>query len=355
MLQSHKIFIDTQYFVRAGLNFQNSALISFKNLCEQDLLSHVTTSVVTKEVKRKIEQSIKDALTARQTFKRKASILASIDDEQTNSLFIDIDENEIHQKAITVFNNFISSCKTIIVDSKNIDTEELLDIYFNQRPPFSDGKKSEFPDAISLLSLQSHLNESEKIYIVSDDNDLKEFCKNDVRFIAIESLDKMLDIYSEHSNKLTSAVKEYISKSREKLCSKIKTCIENADVFNSSSWEDSEVEDLHVIDIGEIDPSVIYISDEECKITFEVEIEYMFIVSGPDFNNGIYDREDGRTYTFNTTTHNCQTKESFIVEINLSYQFIDGSLHDILEDDIYIPDLDGGLELSIEENDFEWS
>ena len=353
MLNSRNVFIDTQYFVRAGLNVKSPAFESFKKLCEAESLFHITTTVVYKEVKRKIEQSINEALSARQNFKRKAKILETIEDPKINSLFVDINEEEIHKGAADVFENFIKECRTKLIDSNNIDTEELLDLYLNVKPPFKEGKKTEFPDAISLLSLDSHLDENDKIYLISEDGDHREFCNGNPKFIHIETLDKLLDLYNQHNNNLTSAIKDYIAQHDQEMKDAIVEQFADADVYNDSAWEDSEVEQLTVSDVGDIEPSIVFVNDDECKITFDLEVTHNVTVTGPDFTNGHYDREDDRVYTFGTTTNECQITESFTVELELFYEFTDGLINNLIDMHIYIPEISNGLAVNIEENEAE--
>lgn len=353
MLQTRKVFIDTQVYVKAGLHFDGLAFRSFRKYCEANELFHVSTSVVEREVKSKIELSVEDAISAIQNFRRKARLLSSLDDEKIRGLFEEIPDGDIYNKSETVFDEFMKSCSTEIVAADGIDAEELLSLYFEKKPPFGDGKKkAEFPDAISILSLKSHLQDEEKIYVVSDDGDLKECCVGDPRFISVESLDKLLDIYTNHTNERHEKVKQYFITNEALVKRKITDFLEDCDVFNSSTWEDAEVDDrLTVTNLGNIEPSVLYIDDEESQITFDIDVEFEVTVTGPDFNNGIYDREDGRMYTFDSTSRTSTISRTFTVEIFLYYEFIDGELVNAEDDGLYIADAAKGIEVSVEENE----
>ncbi len=356
MLESRKVFIDTQSFVKAGLHFDGPAFKSFRKYCETNELVHVSTSVVEREVKSKIESSVKDAISAIQTFRRKARILSSLDDEKIKGLFEEIPDEDIYQKSEEVFDEFLSDCSTEIVGADDVDAEELLSLYFNRGAPFGDGKKkSEFPDAISILSLKSYLEEDEKIYVVSDDGDLKGYCDNDPSFISVHSLDKLLDIYTTHTSVRHEQVKQYFIANEADIKQKITEFLEDCEVYNSSTWEDAEVDNgLSVLNLGDIDPSVLYIDDGESQITFDIDVEFEVTVTGPDFNNGIYDREDGRMYTFDSTSRTEVISTTFTVEIFLYYEFIGGALENAENDGLYIAGTSGGIEVSVEENGHDW-
>jgi PIN domain len=352
VLETRKVFIDTQYYVKAGLHFDTPALKSFRKLCESDELIHVTTSVVNREVESNIQLSVKDALNAMQTFRRKARLLCSLADEQIQALFVEISEEDIYKKASDVFEEFINGCKTEIVSASELDAEDVLHLYFDKKPPFGEGKKkSEFPDALSLFSLKSHLKEEEKLYVVSEDGDMKSFCYTDPQLVLVESLDKVLDIYSQHTNIRTNQVKKYFLSTEEVIKARVKEQLEKCDVYNSSTWEDAEVDDgLTVTHVGEVDPSVIYISDEEAQVTFDIDVEFEVTVTGPAFNNVIYDRQDGRVYTFDTNSRTSTISKTYTVEIWLSYEFLNGNLENVKENEFHIAGVSGGIEVAVEEN-----
>jgi len=356
VLETRKVFIDTECFVKAGLHFDNPTFKSFRKHCENNELIHIITSVVGKEVESKIHLSVTDALTSLKNFKRKARILSELEDDHIKSLFSEISEADIHKKSLDVFREFIEGCKTELVDASSVNPENILSLYFDKKPPFGDGKKkAEFPDALSLFSLKSTLEPEDKIYVISGDSDLKSFCNADPQLISLESLDKLLDLYSQHTNKLTDEVKLYLESNEDIVKGKIEEYLEGCDVYNVSSWEDAEVDNdaLTVINLGNIVPSVIFINDEESQITFDIDVEFEVTVTGPDFNNGIYDREDGLVYTFDNTSQTKIISRTYTVETLLYYDSVDGNIESVEYEDLYIAGVSSGIEVDVEENESE--
>ena len=121
-LESRCVFVDTQSFVKMGLNFNHPALQSFLGLCKDKKLFHLTTSIVKREVESKIKLSIQDALNSLQGFRRKARLLEKIDDDNIKALFNEIDEAEVHKRAISVFESFLnkSDSKILVATSVNV-------------------------------------------------------------------------------------------------------------------------------------------------------------------------------------------------------------------------------------------
>lgn len=353
-LESRYVFIDTQAYMKMGLNFNHPGLQAFRELCKNKKLFHSTTTVVKREVESKIQLSIHDALNSLQGFRRKARLLENIDDENIKNLFTEINEDLIHQKAITVFEDFLSESYSEIIPATNINTEEILELYFDKKAPFGEGKKkSEFPDAISLYSILHKINE-EKIYVVSEDIDIINFCDTNDNLISIDTLDKFLDLYNEHESAITELVKNYLTSINGSIKTQITDKINSSWAYNESLWEDAEVDEFKVIDVQDIDPTVVWVDEEECLITFDIDVDFEYTVTGPDFNGGTYDKEDGRMYTFGTTTHTGATTQTFTIELGFSYELENSELKDIVEIEFEIVGLSDGIEFDVEENDDIW-
>jgi hypothetical protein len=106
----------------------------------------------------------------------------------------------------------MTESKTVVADLKKVDAEEIFRHYFEQEPPFQDGKKKdEFPDAFSLAAVESVLNLGEECYVVSEDGDLRAFCNSNKRFILVEDIGKLLDIYNSHDVERSNFIKSYVA------------------------------------------------------------------------------------------------------------------------------------------------
>jgi hypothetical protein len=352
-LQTRNVFIDTEFFVKAGLDFSSKTLESFKDICSDGELNHITSTIVVREVKRKIGEHIGDAINGVNSFRRKAKILTNSNDEVIKNLFVPFDQKEIERHAIQVFEDFLEGSNTTVVDLSKVDGNEIVEMYFEQTPPFQGGKKkNEFPDAFTLLAVRGALKGREEIYVVSEDKDLITFCEENPRFIQIESLSKLLDLYNSHDDARSKFIKEYIEEHVEEIKLSIKSQIEEADAYNSSTWEDAEVEEFSILEVRDFEPSIINIDDESCQIVCDVEVRYSVRVTGPDYANGRYDKEDGVIYTFDDTTQVEEGKLEFTVEIDLSYEVDDGEFT-IQDMDISVQGLHSGIEFSVEETPYE--
>ncbi len=325
-LESRKVFIDTQSFIKMGLNIHHPALERLRKLASERLIQYYITTVVEREVRSHIDVAITEALTAVKNFQRKARLLQRLEEPEIVPLFVDLESDDIKAKAQSVFSAFLDGCDSTCVDANGVAAEDIISSYFDRSPPFGDGKKkSEFPDAFSLNSLLSAVGD-EKIYIISEDGDHKSFCEIHDQFLQLDTLDQFLDIYSRHESALADLVVERLVGGLEQIEAELKEMIEGLGVYNSAPWEDSEVVDFEVGEITSFSPSVIYVDDEEAIVTLDFEVAYSVTVTGPDLLNGIYDSEEKRMLSFRDTTRAVEGTQEMACEFYVSYEANDGQL-----------------------------
>jgi hypothetical protein len=351
-LVTRNVFIDTEFFVKANLDFNSRTIKSFEELCGDNELTHITSTIVINEVRRKIIDHIKDALKGIKNFRRKAAVLREYDDESIKSLFTEINEGDLEAKALEAFENFIDASNANVVDMSHVDGNEIIDMFFNHVSPFSTQKPNEFRDAFSLLAIRSALRGQEKVYIVSADPDHKAFCEANERFVNIETLSGLLDIYNKHNDERSKFVEQFLNRKKQEITEQIRSQLEDAEGYNSSMWEDAEVDAFEVTEIKDFEPQIVHLDDESCQIVFDVTVKFLVKVSGPDTVNGHYDKEDGVLYTFDSIERQEEEEKEFSIELDLSFEADEGEfIND--EFDLHIKGLGGGIEFGVEEYPWE--
>lgn len=348
-LHTRNVFIDTEFFVKAGLDFSSKTLQSFKEICNEGELKHVTSTIVVKEVKRKIAEQIKEAISGVTEFRRKARTLRASENQAVKNLFIEFDQREIEDQAIGNFDEFLIKSKSKIVDLKRVDGNEIMEMYWDRKAPFiNEKKKNEFRDAFSLLAVRSALRKQEKIYVVSEDADHIKFCEQNAQFVSVDTLSRLLDIYNAHHDERSAFIKTFLDDNVDYIKDAIREQIVSADAYNASSWEDSEIENFSILEVSDFEPSIVQIDDQGCQIVFDIDLMYTVTVTGPDYANGTYDKEEGVTYTFEDTTREEQGDMSFPVEIDLTYEIDQG---DFINEEmkVNVLGISGGIEFSVEE------
>ena len=81
------------------------------------------------------------------------------------------------------------------------DIEDIITWYFNKEPPFTESKKSEFPDAFIISALdQYHRQHYSNIAVISRDNDFKEACQIRSYLKHFESIQAYIDAFEPDSS-----------------------------------------------------------------------------------------------------------------------------------------------------------
>lgn len=97
--------------------------------------------------------------------------------------------------------DFVTRCGAEIIDAKkSVDLSVVLSRYFNVQAPFETAseKKSEFPDAIALLSLEAWATmQDTAVLLVTKDKGCKRFCDESARLVAIDDLTDALKLVQE--------------------------------------------------------------------------------------------------------------------------------------------------------------
>lgn len=161
------ISFDTCYLESQKYNFDGATLSTLKQFTKENSPRIVLTNIVVQEIKKHIKKGYEDLYKAIFSFKRDFS-------------FREFDTTFILNETNKNFENFINNLKIEILtaDMYPISIDKIIDSYFKKQPPFSEKKKDEFPDAISLEILEEYgKRNNAKVAIVSRDNDWKDFAE----------------------------------------------------------------------------------------------------------------------------------------------------------------------------------
>lgn len=200
----------------------------------------------------------------------------------------------VKEMATNKLKDFVSKCDATLIPAKTtLDIDELLKMYFDLQPPFESSaeKKSEFPDAIALLSLQVWAKKQGKaVLFVTKDKGCKSFCDVSDHLYAVDSLTDALSLIQQRDAHLST------------LCTTLETAINNgkypdlidrieatiADDIYSIDWMpeadasyyyDSELEDVELISAtfngahGQPEFSIVDYRDDMLVVQVSMQIE----------------------------------------------------------------------------------
>jgi hypothetical protein len=174
MLETPYVFIDTQVFVASGFDYDSGRLAHARKLANQGRIRLLSTDVTHKEIVSNIKEALEAATGSVQKFRQKHRVLATSQAPSFDAIFKAYDEAAIGAHLADRLTDFERATATTILNVGSASTDEVFNKYFERRPPFSEKKKSEFPDAFVLQTLEEWCRrEGAKIYVISDDPDLQ--------------------------------------------------------------------------------------------------------------------------------------------------------------------------------------
>ena len=177
------ICFDTNIYDNTKYNFDGQFYKTFKELKKEKFpnLEIYINSIIYREVMAHLEEKGQENNEVIERFKKDVWNLEIFDELQRVLNDIDFLREASIKEAKDKFNNFLSlfsvdinslKAKLIYDDNQNFDLGEVLDDYFNHRPPFENknNKKNEFPDALIIQNISQRFKNHDNFIVVSSDN-----------------------------------------------------------------------------------------------------------------------------------------------------------------------------------------
>lgn len=248
------IFLDTSIF--ESNNFLESKRIKeIYKLGERGDVKIVLPELTYDEIINRISKKVSDHSSNFKRYRNDTRILRNVDSLLDRFELFDIDEvqKELIEKLETQFDK--SNIK--VIDYPNINIKDIFRSYFENKFPFgSNAKKSEFPDAFALKSIELWAKENNvKVLVFSKDNDMLNFKSNHLQIIKDFDLwlsNKIKDIESKHHQKQLDEIEDVIKNKPDDIQRKVKNWVNYQIDDFGKYYEYSnylEVYDLSIIDI----------------------------------------------------------------------------------------------------------
>ena len=299
------LLLDTCIFDKENYNFDYGFLKFIKKLNIKGEIAFLTHEVLALELKKHLQEKASAFFSFYKSARKEISCLSSA---KKYKGFFNINIEEIEKELLTEYDNFFDAPHNMKLDTQNADLSEILSSYSMSQPPFGTGdKKYEFPDAIVLNSLiHTSFSSSDEIYIVSYDNDWKNFFTNKNQYKFYTDLFQLIkDIANEQDQ--PSFFDDAIEK----------WCVKNNDILLETLNDGLFFNfDFHIInDEDEIDDNrsqIISIAEANC-LYFDLENEVLdfdvsfttdvdFDLNFLDYDNAYYDRETCEYYNLERKT-----------------------------------------------------
>lgn len=172
-MQKDIVFIDTSIYVKEKYFSEGNAICALYKLAKEGIIDLVSTDITNQEILRHIQ---KDCLEAFSTMKKECNVLRNISlykdsFNRINKAVIEKEAKELLEK-----NMKAASVFTMGYNCNEQDVRDIFNSFFREKAPFSNHKKSEFPDAFVLKMLENYADKNRlTITILSTDDDMQKY------------------------------------------------------------------------------------------------------------------------------------------------------------------------------------
>ena len=193
------ITIDTSIFKQYQFKFDGDWLKKLEYFRESNyplLLSEIVIKETLAQIEEQVEQSKKSLLSGINKHSKTLFLDHTVVDKAKTLLVKEVDDGDFVKKKLNAFMQSVGA-ETILASGR-IDIDRLINMYFEIQPPFGNTKekRKEFPDAMTLMSLEAWAIENKKkILAVSTDHDWAAFAKTSTHIDVIEDLVEAISIF----------------------------------------------------------------------------------------------------------------------------------------------------------------
>jgi len=309
------VFIDTSIWVRANFSLDSGVFAALKSLCQNERVTILLTDITVQEIETKLREAVNKAKKTLNKARSDARVLRNIKTGDFSVLFSAFDRMSVIETLTKQFHDFCDYTGAVVVEASRMSAKSIFDDYFGRRPPFgADRKKSEFPDAFAVASLNDWASQKgDTVYVVSGDSDFESVCKNSKALSWLKSLPEFIDLVLSDENVLVEIIHEKISHHREKIEHLVAKEFEGLWVILEDVDGDGEIEEVETIELH--DGSVIRVDKEKAVVAANALVHLSIYFDYNDPESMHYDNETGTAYYYN------RKEEVDTREVNVEIEF----------------------------------
>lgn len=295
------IFIDTSIF--ESNNFLESKRIKeVYKLAEKGNIKIVLPELTYDEIINRISKNILEASQRFKKYRNDTRVLRNVDSLSDKFELFDHEkaQNEFVIKLETQFHQ----SNVEIVEYPTLNIKDIFRSYFEKRFPFgSGGKKSEFPDAFALKSIELWAEENAlKVLAFSKDNDMLNYKSPHLEIIKDFDLwlsNKIKEIEGKYHQKRLDEIDNIIKNKSERIQEEVVNWVKDQLDDISKYYEYSnylEVHDLSIVDVKTDieDYNITNISEDLISVELKMYLNYKveIIIDDEDYMIKDYDTKE---------------------------------------------------------------
>lgn len=321
-MQKDVVFIDTSVYVKEKYFSEGNAICTLFKLAKEGIISIVSTDITNQEVLRHMNN---DCLEAFSKLKKNCNVLRNISIyknsfDRANKALVEKEVKQIFEKNVKT-----AGVYSLGYNFEKDDVKSIFSSFFKERAPFSNHKKSEFPDAFVLKLLENYTYKNHiAIIILSVDDDMQQYDSDHLYHADYKEFINEKLVVKEKLNSIKSALDEQY----EKICSEIQAvCEKNLDDTNLYIYSIEGV-DISYVSVNFVhvnyDKDSFYIYNEDngvVGVEIEFDIEFSVDVDYENTSNAYYDSEDKKWYGTESDSINIRKSATCYVDLKYDEQF----------------------------------
>ena len=322
------LLIDSCIYKAECFKFDKGLLNYINKLCQQDKVKLLYCDVIYNEVLCLMKEKCLEFNHNISTALKAVNFLNKEDEIKVISGFNKEHLNDLSKEYL---DKYLTTSKAILIEEK-VDIKQILNDYFEEKPPFGNGdKKSEFPDAIILHSLENReFDDSDTIFILSTDKDWAKFIFGKSKYKFYDDLYKcVIELSSDEDQNMLYDEQLYNWINKNNNLQNVNDLLENElyenfDVSKIISENAEVVENNSTLSLN-IDPNCVYFDKDNNILDFDISFitNVDFVTDGLDYDNAYYDKEDEKYYNLNRTVLHYTGEVQGVAVLSLDVTFGD--------------------------------
>ncbi|MCH8475191.1 MAG: PIN domain-containing protein [Opitutales bacterium] len=309
------IFIDTSIFEEMGYNFEAASIEAFRQIVGTEKFTLLMPDPTIREIRRHIKDKAAAAVKSLEDAARRAPFIRKLENwplYDTNPLIL---KNDIERIVTRDYNSFLAQFNLIELGYHGVDLQRIMNLYDWKQPPFSDRKKSEFPDAFAVSSILHHqMSNAGPIAIISKDKDFQSVCNQHTQLMYFPSLATFAEALNRGDQRVENVLRA-LKHNDDELREAINEQFKELGFYVEADW-DGDASDAEIYEFESIDYHVVALGEDTCAVAFNAEVIYTAHVSYDDYDSAVYD--GGIAYPIHRISGTAQDKASISGIIKLS-------------------------------------
>lgn len=317
------IFIDTCIFESENY-LKGQRIKQLLKLSQENHIKILISDITLEEIYSHFDKKVKEARVKLNKLRDEVRILKILD--STSFLKEIPSENYLFNLLKEKFDDSLEKAKVVKIKFPIIETETLFLDYFSSKPPFNiKDKKSEFPDAIVIKSIEGWCKENnQKCHFFSADKNFVD-CKSEYILFGedykIYLENKLKKIANDRKSQIIEKISALYISSKERLEENLRMLI-NEKLNDESEYYDVTVLEIHDINVVKLDVHLddyqitaihdnIVLLEAKAEVNIEIQLEI------DDANQSWYDDEDREWHYMATEIKEEIVNETYAISLEI--------------------------------------